>query len=129
MRCAILRLMSVGEPATGPWAVRDSEAMQQGTGKKQKRGQRRGEDHQDRPRGEEEARLLKLRRDRRELSDRGAKPDLSHSNRQGRDLPSGREPPHTCRKPCRDPITVCEDDAGEPRGKVEKKCGNRRMTG
>ena len=79
------------------------------------------------PRGEEEATLLKLRRDRRELSDRGAdrhvaKPDPPHSNRQGRDLPSGRELPRTCCKPCRDPITVCEDGAGEPRGKVGKKC-------
>ena len=28
MRCAILRLMSMGEPATGPRAMRDSEAIQ-----------------------------------------------------------------------------------------------------
>ena len=92
-----------------------------------------------RPRGEEKARLLKLRRDRRELSDRGADhiadrvvaqdPISPTATSKGRDLPSGRELLRTCRKPCRDPTTVCEDDAGEPRGKVEKKYGNRCTTG
>ena len=60
--------------AHAPARHRQGGDQQQETGNVQKRGRRRGEDHQDRggPRREKEARLLKLRRDRRELGDRGA---------------------------------------------------------
>ena len=87
-----------------------------------------------RPRGEEEARLLKFRRDRRELRDRGAdhiadrvvaqNPISTAATEEGVITPTVEylSTHATC-------TMAYEDDAGEPLGKGEKGRGNRRTTG